>query len=183
VTCDAVERDLHAYVDRELDAQTTASVRTHTQDCDDCRRRVAAIEALGRLVRATPRYAAPDRLRSRLPRVPQKPRRNGSSPRCCRAGFAVGSGAPAATSASAQQPGAGRRRRRSRALADGGHPFDVQSTISTRRPEQGRLSPPSRPASTGFAGWGRLGTWATASGQALVYQRRSIAINVKRSWA
>ena len=71
MTCDTVERDLHAYVDRELDAQTTASVRTHIQDCDDCRRRVAAIEALGRLVRATPQYAAPERLRSRLTsRVP-----------------------------------------------------------------------------------------------------------------
>ena len=66
MTCEAVERDLHAYVDRELDAQTMASVRTHIRDCDDCRRRVAAIEALGRLVRAAPQYAAPDHLRAQL---------------------------------------------------------------------------------------------------------------------
>jgi anti-sigma factor RsiW len=63
VSCETVERDLHAYVDDELDADSSATVRRHHRDCDGCRRRVSEIEALGRLIRATPLYTAPDRLR------------------------------------------------------------------------------------------------------------------------
>jgi anti-sigma factor RsiW len=66
VTCDAVERDLDAYVDRELDDESTAAVREHLDRCAACHARVADREALGRLVRAVPYYSAPDDLRRRV---------------------------------------------------------------------------------------------------------------------
>jgi anti-sigma factor RsiW len=64
--CEDVMRDLDAYVDRELDAGAASAVRDHLTGCIDCRQRVAEREALGRLVRSTPYYAAPDRLRARV---------------------------------------------------------------------------------------------------------------------
>jgi anti-sigma factor (TIGR02949 family) len=66
MTCDEVERDLDAYVDRELAADAAVSVREHVNVCASCRQRVADREALGRLVRAVPYYEAPDRLRARV---------------------------------------------------------------------------------------------------------------------
>jgi anti-sigma factor RsiW len=66
VTCEIVERDLEAYVDRELDPAAAAGVREHIAGCAACRRRVAEREALGRLVRSMPSYAVPDRLRASL---------------------------------------------------------------------------------------------------------------------
>jgi anti-sigma factor (TIGR02949 family) len=66
VICDEVERDLDAYVDRELAADSAAAVRTHLSTCAPCQQRVADREALGRLVRSLPYYEAPDRLRARV---------------------------------------------------------------------------------------------------------------------
>jgi anti-sigma factor RsiW len=66
MTCEDVERDLHAYVDRELAAESVTLVRDHVAGCPTCRRRVAELEALGRLVRATPYYAASNRLQARV---------------------------------------------------------------------------------------------------------------------
>ena len=66
MSCETVERDLDAYVDRELDAGATTTVRDHLDGCPACRRRVAEREALGRLVRAAPYYQAPQRLRARV---------------------------------------------------------------------------------------------------------------------
>jgi len=66
MSCEHVERDLDAYLDRELDAATAMEVRGHLGECDACRRLVAEREALGRLVRAAPYYAAPDHLRARV---------------------------------------------------------------------------------------------------------------------
>ena len=66
MTCEIVERDLEAYVDRELDVAAATIVREHISGCTTCRRRVAEREALGRLIRSMPSDAAPDRLRSRL---------------------------------------------------------------------------------------------------------------------
>jgi anti-sigma factor RsiW len=66
VSCEAVEHDLDPYVDRELDPGSAAAVRDHLTRCAACRRRVAEREALGRLVRTAPYYAAPDRLRARV---------------------------------------------------------------------------------------------------------------------
>ena len=64
--CEDVMRDLDAYVDRELDAGSASAVRDHLTGCIDCRQRVAEREALGRLIRSTPYYSAPDRLRARV---------------------------------------------------------------------------------------------------------------------
>jgi anti-sigma factor RsiW len=66
MSCHDVERDLDAYVDRELEADRAAAVHDHLAGCVVCRRRVAEREALGRLVRSTPYYPAPDRLRARV---------------------------------------------------------------------------------------------------------------------
>ena len=64
--CADVERDLDAYIDRELDAGAAAAVRQHLEGCTTCRARVAEREALGRLVRSTAYHPAPDRLRARV---------------------------------------------------------------------------------------------------------------------
>jgi anti-sigma factor RsiW len=66
VTCDPLDRDLDAYVDRELDEAATAAVREHLDQCAACRARVVERQALGRLVRSVPYYSAPDDLRTRV---------------------------------------------------------------------------------------------------------------------
>ena len=66
MTCEQAERDLDAYVDRELDAELAAAVRDHLSGCAACHRRVAQRDALGRMVRGAPYYPAPDRLRQRV---------------------------------------------------------------------------------------------------------------------
>jgi len=66
MSCDDVARDLEAYVDRELDADSIAAIRSHVGACASCRQRVAEREALGRLVRSVPYRVAPDRLRARV---------------------------------------------------------------------------------------------------------------------
>jgi len=64
--CDDVTRDVEAYVDRELDADSIAAIRSHVGACASCRQRVAERETLGRLVRSVPYRMAPDRLRARI---------------------------------------------------------------------------------------------------------------------
>jgi anti-sigma factor RsiW len=64
VTCEDVERDLDAYVDRELEAEAAAAIRDHANRCAVCARRVAERQGLSRLVRSAPYYSAPDRLRA-----------------------------------------------------------------------------------------------------------------------
>src|SRR5262245_32829338 len=66
MSCELVERDLDAYLDRELDAESSAAVREHVRTCAACRRQLAQREALTRLVRGAPYYSAPDRLRARV---------------------------------------------------------------------------------------------------------------------
>ena len=66
MSCELVERDLDAYLDRELDAESSAGVREHVRTCAACRRQIAQREALARLVRSAPYYSAPDRLRARV---------------------------------------------------------------------------------------------------------------------
>jgi len=64
MTCADVERDLDAYVDRELDPAPREAMRNHLLDCPACRRRVDDRFVLGRLVRSLPYHTAPDRLRA-----------------------------------------------------------------------------------------------------------------------
>jgi anti-sigma factor RsiW len=64
MTCGEVLRVLDAYVDGELGADEDVEVRAHLATCATCPQRVAERERLGRLVRAVPYHAAPDRLRA-----------------------------------------------------------------------------------------------------------------------
>jgi anti-sigma factor (TIGR02949 family) len=64
--CDDLERDLDAYVDRELSTDSAAAIREHLATCAACRRRVADRHVLGRLVRSVPYHDAPDRLHARV---------------------------------------------------------------------------------------------------------------------
>jgi len=66
MSCEHVERDLDAYLDRELETESSSAIRDHLNACASCRRQVAAREALSRLVRAMPYYSPPDRLRARV---------------------------------------------------------------------------------------------------------------------
>ena len=66
MSCELVERDLDAYLDRELDAEASAALREHVRTCAACRRQLAQRETLSSLVRRAPYYSAPDRLRARV---------------------------------------------------------------------------------------------------------------------
>jgi anti-sigma factor (TIGR02949 family) len=66
MSCDYLERDLDSYLDCELAEESAASIRTHLRSCTACRQHVAERESLSRLVRAAPRYSAPDHLRERV---------------------------------------------------------------------------------------------------------------------
>ena len=66
MSCQHVERDLDAYLDRELDAASSKAVRDHLGNCAACRRHAAEREAVGRLVRAAPHYQVPARLREKV---------------------------------------------------------------------------------------------------------------------
>lgn len=66
MSCELVERDLDAYLDRELDAESSVAVRDHLRTCAACRRQLAERETLSTLVRGAPYYSAPDRLRARV---------------------------------------------------------------------------------------------------------------------
>jgi anti-sigma factor RsiW len=64
VNCETVERDLDAYVDRELGVDAATAIREHVSGCATCRRRVADRKGLSRLIGSVPYYAAPERLRA-----------------------------------------------------------------------------------------------------------------------
>lgn len=66
MNCELVDRDLDAYLDRELDVESSGTIRDHLRVCATCRRHVAEREALSRLVRAAPYYSASERLRSQV---------------------------------------------------------------------------------------------------------------------
>jgi anti-sigma factor RsiW len=74
MSCAYVERDLDAYLDRELDGAAATAARVHLSECVACRRRVAERETLSGLVRAAPYYSAPDRLRARVLAQTTRPR-------------------------------------------------------------------------------------------------------------
>jgi anti-sigma factor RsiW len=188
MSCELVERDLEAYLDRELDTASSVAVRSHLGNCLSCRRLVAERQALARLVRAAPYYSAPDRLRGR---VLEQARRSSSQRRL----FAWAAAAMLLLTAGAAiglfRSGSVSRGLTSDDVVDGhvrslmaNHLVDVESTdMHTVKPWfLGKLdfSPPVIDlASAGFPlVGGRLEYLDGRPVAALVYQRQKHAINV-----
>jgi anti-sigma factor RsiW len=74
MTCPEVAHLLEPFLDGELAASASASLQAHLATCAACRRRLLALESLGRLVRRAPYHVAPDRLRARLLATPKRTR-------------------------------------------------------------------------------------------------------------
>jgi anti-sigma factor (TIGR02949 family) len=66
VECFDSNTRLDAYLDGELEAVDATSVRQHLDTCASCRQLLEHRQALGRLVRRAPYYAAPPALRRRI---------------------------------------------------------------------------------------------------------------------
>lgn len=188
MSCEHVERDLDAYLDRELDAATSSALRAHVGECSACRRRVAEREALGRMVRAAPYFTAPDRLRARV--MTQTARPNAIRRLSAWAAAAVLVGA-VATGVSWYGSSADRVDELAEQVVDGhvrslmaNHLYDVESTDQhTVKPWfLGKLdfSPPVTDlAPIGFPlVGGRLDYLGGQPVAALVYQRRKHTINL-----
>lgn len=188
MNCAFIERDLDAYVDRELDAQAAVVVQDHLGACESCRSRVAQREALGLLVRSTSYYTSPPQLRVR---VAAQTRRRVSlhRPSAWAAAaallVAVGSGLLLVRSATI------RAEATTEEVVDGhvrslmpGHLFDVQSSDQhTVKPWfLGKLDFAPPVVDLAAAGFplvgGRLDYLNGRPAAALVYQRRQHTINV-----
>jgi anti-sigma factor RsiW len=187
MSCELVERDLDAYLDRELDAAALTAVREHVGTCAACRRQLAQRETLARLVRSAPYYSAPDRLRDRV--------RASSQSHSVRRVLTWAAAAVLVLSVGAGmtlwRPGASRGDVIADDVVNGhvrslmaNHLFDVQSTdLHTVKPWfLGKLdfSPPVVDlTSSGFAlVGGRHDYGGGRPVAALVYQRRKHTINV-----
>jgi anti-sigma factor RsiW len=188
MSCELVEQDLDAYLDRELEAESSAAVREHVRTCAACRRQLVEREALASLVRGAPYYSAPDRLRSR---VLAESARSNSRHRALTWAAAAVLVLSVASGMTLWGPASGR----GDAIADevvsghvrslmADHLFDVQSTDQhTVKPWfLGKLdfSPPVVDlASKGFPlVGGRLDYLGGRPVAALVYQRQKHTINV-----
>jgi anti-sigma factor RsiW len=188
VSCEAIEQDLDAYVDRELDVEAAQAVRAHLAGCAGCRSRVAERQALARLVHAAPYYLAPDRLRARVTAQAARSRlRSGLMKWAAAAALvvAVGGGFRLWQTPTASQDSI------AEAVVEGhvrslmaDHVFDVESTDRhTVKPWfLGKLDfapPVADLASAGFAlVGGRLDYLDGRAVAALVYRRRQHTINL-----
>jgi anti-sigma factor (TIGR02949 family) len=188
MSCELVERDLDAYLDRELDAESSAAVREHVRTCAACRRQLAEREALAKLVRGAPYHSAPDRLRARV--LAQSTRSN-SVRRVLTWAAAAVLALSVGTGLTLWRPASSR----GNVIADevvsdhvrslmANHLFDVQSTdLHTVKPWfLGKLDfapPVADLASIGFPlVGGRLDYVGGRPVAALVYQRQKHTINV-----
>jgi len=66
VECHETESLLGAYLDGELEPAVSSSVRAHAETCVTCRRKLAEMQSISRMVRQAPYYQASDRLRARV---------------------------------------------------------------------------------------------------------------------
>lgn len=188
MTCELVARDLDAYLDRELDAESSAAVRDHVTSCAVCRRKVARHDTLSSLVRSAPYFTAPDRLRQRvLPRPASRAVRR-VVPWAAAAALVLSAGLVGMTQWWSSPPAGdaivGEAVDNHVRSLQANHLFDVESTdLHTVKPWfSGKLdfSPPVVDiASGGFPlVGGRLDYAGGRAVAALVYQRHTHMINV-----
>jgi anti-sigma factor (TIGR02949 family) len=193
VICADVERNLDAYLDRELEPDAARALRDHLDACAACRTRATEREALGRLIRATPYHTAPPRLRAavagRAPR-PWYSRRMSMLAAAAVLVLSVGAAVSAALVSRARLQEQSANFAAEEVVSGhvrslmGAHLFDVESTDQhTVKPWfLGKLdySPPVvdlAPRGFPLVG-GRLDYIAGRSVAALVYERRRHTINV-----
>lgn len=74
IDCQAAERRLHDYLDRELSENEVAEVQQHLERCENCRARFRFEAGLRRLVRQAvhDQPPAPPHLRNRIARLLRK---------------------------------------------------------------------------------------------------------------
>ena len=81
MTCEEIQDRLSAFLDDELDAVTSLSVRRHLESCASCAAEYAALERVREKVRGAEYFEAPDLLRARVLRDLDSQRARAEGPR------------------------------------------------------------------------------------------------------